>query len=400
LALGSPHYAPTVIAQIVLLGTLLPFEQVPALLAHLSGVRISADTARRLTETAGALAEALDTAAVADLEQRLPEPPAGPALQQLAVDGAMVSLVGGVWAEVKTLALGTVQPPVWSARDEAWQVHTRELSYFSRLSDADTFGRLATVETHRRGTETATTVVAVTDGAEWCQGFIDLHRPDAVRVLDAPHALGYLHQAAQAGFPTDPLRAATWLADQTRDLLTGDPERVLAALEQVHDSLPADDPASETLRQVRGYLGSRRAQLAYAMFRAQGYPIGSGCVESANKLVVEARLKGSGMHWARGNVNPLVALRCRWCNGRWGESWPTIWAAWRARAAATSRDRRAARQVALAPPSVAEAVPASTQSPDPPIPATAPPRPKLVVNGKPTKDHPWRTKGNRLRASA
>ena len=28
-------------------------------------------------------------------------------------------------------------------------------------------------------------------------------------------------------------------------------------------------------------------------------PIGSGTVESANTLVVEARLKGAGMHWAR-----------------------------------------------------------------------------------------------------
>jgi hypothetical protein len=25
--------------------------------------------------------------------------------------------------------------------------------------------------------------------------------------------------------------------------------------------------------------------------------------------VVEARLKGSGMHWARANVNPMLALR-------------------------------------------------------------------------------------------
>lgn len=34
---------------------------------------------------------------------------AGPAVQQVSVDGAMVPLVGGEWAEVKTLAIGTVQ---------------------------------------------------------------------------------------------------------------------------------------------------------------------------------------------------------------------------------------------------------------------------------------------------
>jgi hypothetical protein len=250
------------VAEVVLLGTRLPFAQVPAVLAHFTGVCLSAETIRRLTETAGALADERDTAAVAELERTLPEPPPGPALQQLSVDGALVSLVGGNWAAVKTLALGTVQPPVWSAREQTWQVHTRALSYFSRLTDADTFGRLATVETHRRGTETATPVVAVVDGAEWCQGFIDLHRPDAVRILDAPHALGYLATAAQAGFPADPLRAATWLAAQTRALLTGDPDAVLAALAALHDGLDRENPASETLRQVRGYLAPRRDQIA------------------------------------------------------------------------------------------------------------------------------------------
>jgi hypothetical protein len=96
------------VAQIALLGTLLPFAHVPAVLAYFTGVQVSAETVRRLTETAGSLAEALDTAAVGELERRLPDPPAGPPLQQLSVDEAMVPLVGGGWAKVKTLALGTV----------------------------------------------------------------------------------------------------------------------------------------------------------------------------------------------------------------------------------------------------------------------------------------------------
>jgi hypothetical protein len=66
------------------------------------------------------------------------------------------------------------------------------------LADAATFGRMALVETHRRGTETARTVCAVSNGAAWIQGFVDLHRPDAVRILDFPHALSYVAQAGQA----------------------------------------------------------------------------------------------------------------------------------------------------------------------------------------------------------
>ena len=51
---------------------------------------------------------------------------------------------------------------------------------------------------------------------------------------------------------------------------------------------------------------------------------GGGAVESANKLVVEARLKAPGMNWAGEHVDPMAALRTVVCSGRWGEVWPQI----------------------------------------------------------------------------
>ena len=47
--------------------------------------------------------------------------------------------------------------------------------------------------------------------------------------------------------------------------------------------------------------------------------LGSG--ESSHKLVVQARLKGSGMHWKPEHVNPMLALRLALLNERWAESW-------------------------------------------------------------------------------
>jgi hypothetical protein len=52
--------------------------------------------------------------------------------------------------------------------------------------------------------------------------------------------------------------------------------------------------------------------------------MGSGAVESGNKLVVEARLKGAGMHWAREHVNPMLGLRNAVCSDRWDEAWEQI----------------------------------------------------------------------------
>src|SRR5947209_13982623 len=59
----------------------------------------------------------------------------------------------------------------------------------------------------------------------------------------------------------------------------------------------------------------------YPTYQAAGWPIGSGSVESANKVVVEARLKGAGMRWERHNVNRMLVLRNAVCNREWKETW-------------------------------------------------------------------------------
>jgi hypothetical protein len=369
---------PSLVDSVVRLGATVPFAQAADLLAHFTGVRVGSETVRRLTEAAGAVQVAIETMAVANLERQLPTPPSGPPVQLLSVDGAMVPLVGGEWGEAKTLALGEVV-----ATDEG--PRTVALSYFSRLTDAATFGRLATLETQRRGTPTASTVVAVTDGAVWCQGFIDLHRPDAVRVLDFPHALEHLGTVAQAMFGPGTATGSDWLGRQAQRLRHGQEAQVLTDL--------ADLAARESRSEVRTvlttthtYLATRVALICYQAFVAAGYPIGSGCVESANKLVVEARLKGAGMHWARGNIDPLLALRGLLANDRWAEAWPVLWR----RLCAVRRAPRPTPAVPCAP--LYANAPLGPPPPSPLVPTVDPlaPKPKLIINGKPTANHPWK----------
>ena len=238
----------------------------------------------------------------------------------------MVPLLRKEWAEVKTLAIGTIGEPVLEEGHRV--VHAKEMSYFSRLAEHQSFSRLATVETHRRGTEGAGKVCAVVDGAEWQQKFIDLHRPDAVRILDWCHAAEYLAKAGQAAFGAGTAAASEWLGAQLHQLKHGDPQQLLSNLGELGKELEArdkvDTEAIKTIRSSLQYLEKRQEQIRYAEFQAMGYPIGSGAVESANKLVVEARLKGSGMHWARDHVNPMLALRTIVCSDRWEEAWPQI----------------------------------------------------------------------------
>lgn len=302
---------------LVRLGRWLPFAHAARELGWLSrapgGVLVSESVAARMTETAGAAYVAEQPVAVEALEQQPTPEPAGPAVQQLSVDGAMISLVGKQWVEVKTVALGTI---VQAANGD---VRAREPSYFARRAEHATFRRLALVETHRRGVGTAGTVVAVQDGADWIQRCVDFHRRDAIRVLDFPHAVEYLtrasHEALGVGLAATEASKA-WLAEQAHALKHAGPDPVLAALRAL--------PPAEHRDAALAYLEPRRAQLQYPTFRAARYPIGSGLVEGANKVVIQDRLKGSGMHWAPASVDPMLALRTVVCADRWDEAWPQI----------------------------------------------------------------------------
>ena len=382
LELTPSHFSPFLMEGMVRLGTCLPFAQVPAMFHFFTGVQVNADTVRRLTEQAGAALVTIETAEAERIEQEAPAPPQGPAIQQLSVDGAMVPVLKGEWVEVRTAAIGTVEQEIDAEGEPGARSH--EVSYFSRYTDAKTFAQLAIIATHRRGTETAGTVCSVQDGAGWLQAFCDVHRPDAVRILDFPHAVEYLAMAAHAVFGAGTEAATTWLKEQAHDIKHEDAADVLQAIRD----LPATTEEAQAVQEkVLHYLEERQEQIRYAAFREQGYPIGSGMVESANKLVIEARLKGSGMHWARSHVSPMAALRSMWCSTTWEEVWPQIAHEVRRQAVAAKLARHQARHPPVPPPA-----PASAPLPSDPEPQRKPilPRHRCMENGKPTKHHPWR----------
>ncbi len=297
---------------LVRLASWMPFEQARELLQELLGMQVSKATAHRATLQTGEAALAVCEAEEERLKQEVPQAPVEADKQAMSGDGAFVHLVGGEWVEVKTLVLGEV------TRTKRGEVCTQHLSYFSRLSDAASFEEAALVETHRRGLERAAEVCAVQDGAEWLQGLVDYHRADAVRILDFAHAAEYVNEIGQAVQAAGGRLPATWLKGVLHRLKHQGPQRVLKHLAWLAARYP-----NPTIQEKLTYLQKREAHMQYPTYQAAGWPIGSGSVESANKLVVEARLKGAGMRWGRQNVNPMLVLRNAVCNRRWHQTWTT-----------------------------------------------------------------------------
>ena len=79
------------------------------------------------------------------------------------------------------------------------------------------------------------------DGAEWIQGFVDLHRPEALRILDFAHAAGYLSEIAELVRAAGTRLPQEWLTEQLHELKHHGPAAVLkevTRLLQLHPHVP------------------------------------------------------------------------------------------------------------------------------------------------------------------
>jgi hypothetical protein len=303
--------------------TVVSFERATKFLMQHHGVSISASTSRRQTEAVGVCAEevqdkqANDVLLHDDLVSEKDTPSDKSIKQAISSDGSYISLRGKICAEVKTAVIGEVHENKSRLKQRPNQeVKMTNITYFSRMAPAETFTDLATGEIHRRGFFQAKQVCAVSDGAEWIQHFIDAYRVDAVRILDFYHAAEYISECADLVRNAGTVLPESWLEEQLHELKHRGPQKVL---EEVNRLLK-DHPQIEDLAKDVNYLKKRKKMMNYPLFRQQGWPIGSGSVESANTCVVQSRLKGPGMHWESHNVNPMLALRTGECNDRWEET--------------------------------------------------------------------------------
>jgi hypothetical protein len=369
---------------LVRLAIWMPFARAAKELGEVTGVQVSEATVRRHTQQAGQAYVEVQTQ-----QSQAPDGSShhcGPAEARLVLssDGAYVSLVRQQWAEVRTLAIGTVA-------QTNKRVHTEHLSYFSRMMDASTFIARAEVETRRRQVLEAPEVGAVTDGAPWLQELVNVHRPDAVRILDFPHAAqrisAIVDALLQAGYalPPDALKRSLHI------LKHRGPRPLLRLLTR----LQASPLALAAIEEPLEYLRKREPLMDYPRFQREGWPIGSGMVESANKTVMQARLKGAGMHWAPAHVNPMLALRTAVCSDRWSEAWEqqqTYRLQQRTQRAcdrAVSRQEAAAAQLVRAWWFWLSSCPRSPKPSSPPSPKSVMPAATLPGSCRPSAHHPW-----------
>jgi hypothetical protein len=165
------------------------------------------------------------------------------------------------------------------------------------------------------GMTSDTQVIGVGDGGIGLKEALEAQFPTLLFILDKPHLKDHLYETAEA-LGIDRKERAAWVSPRLDAICAGHCEQVTKELEADYATTPHD-----RVRQLIGYLTRFAQAVDYQRFTEQGYPIGSGEVESAHKAIPQKRLKLPGACWHPESINPMVALRILRANEWWDDFW-------------------------------------------------------------------------------
>lgn len=177
-----------------------------------------------------------------------------------------------------------------------------ERESYASTAAIDDFIPLAQGLMRQAGVRQTDLLIGVGDGAAWIEGLFDCLGVEQ-RILDVYHATLYLEKVLLAMGWAEAEREA-----ERRLWLRGE----VNARDWLRDFLPPPSiwlqwpmEAQAALR----YLEQRLDHMNYRDYKAEGWPIGSGQIEGANKSVIGGRMKRGGMRWSCQGIPRMAALR-------------------------------------------------------------------------------------------
>jgi len=229
----------------------------------------------------------------------------------VSLDGGMVHVRGEGWKELKVGLTADLPQPTAFARgqpNEAEKVRLTGMRYCAVVAEVTAFAQTFWALAVEQAVPYAGLVVVTADGAPWIWRLTADYFPCAEQVVDWYHACQHLAQAAQARFPTDPLAAQRWLDELKTFLFKGEIHKILELFDLYALTGHGD------------YFAEHQPRMRYAQFRAAGFPIGSGGVESGVKQY-KHRLSDPGMSWSRPALRRMIVLRSAILSGTFDQLW-------------------------------------------------------------------------------
>jgi hypothetical protein len=189
-----------------------------------------------------------------------------------------------------------------------------EKRYVSCLGHWLNFAALLWTLMLRLGFDRAATLVLLSDGALWIRDLAKWFPCQCLLILDLFHAKHRVWEVANALFGEHSPEARLWANTQCVYIEKGEVWSVLDTLKELR---PRSKATRTKVKELITYFTNNKDRMDYPAYRAAGYRVSSGGVESANYHVTGARLKMQGMRWSEKGAAEMARLRTDLANDVW-----------------------------------------------------------------------------------
>jgi len=221
-------------------------------------------------------------------------------------------VLGSTWKEMK-LGLTFLDKDVIKRKNDAAIITKKE--YVTYLGSVGEFKKVLFDSAARSGYGKVKKVVIIADGAHWIWNMCKELFPDAEYILDFFHMTENVYDYAKAMFNNDEKKYKKWAETVIYYIKT---EQIKKALKKISGN-PLSLEKSEKTVNLEGYIKNNMDKINYLQYRNKGYYIGSGMIESGNKIVVQKRMKQAGMRWGIAGAQYMAVLRAKHESNNWND---------------------------------------------------------------------------------
>ena len=294
----------------------LSYQRAEDAIYEIMKIKVNDDTVRAVTDFVGGVIFERDCRKADESVQMLNSgslkcPKDREGVLYIQTDGAALNTRfqdknGSTWRENKlgeTFSSKNIR--YWTDHKGRRQHQILEREYVSYIGAVSEFKKHLFALALRSGYGRYKETVILGDGATWIRNMAEELFPDAQQILDYFHLCENVNTFAKHLFKMDERKYRPWAKAICDKLKKSGFRQVLGELEN-RDHTPNNSPVD-----LFGYIKNNINNIDYAAYEKKGYFIGSGAIESGNKLILQDRLKRAGMRWNPETAQSLLTLKSK-----------------------------------------------------------------------------------------
>jgi hypothetical protein len=277
------------------------------------GYHVTAEYIRQVTNYIGKQVFERDTARARETEKNLANIPYShdkEGVLYIMIDGAAINTrtkdgSGSSYRENKLVLIFNSTDIKMRANGINRDILSKDYTAF--IGTVGEFGKYVLESAVRNGYGRFKETVILSDGAAWIRNMCEELFPDALQILDFYHLSENIYSFSKYLHGEDPQKYRPWAEHMIGLAQEGDTAALLSRLAAYQGK--RDQPGVVNLYK---YIFDNREKTDYKSYKARGYYIGSGPIESGNKTVLQRRCKRAGMRWDVRNAQYVLSLCARW----------------------------------------------------------------------------------------